>query len=98
MTLLRTLDYFLITGNDQFLISLLSFIILVLCCCKLIFFSWSPVDPQDVICLAIEEMAVDQLPSNMSDDQPLSMWFEGMQSPKTADASSKLIWVFKTLS
>ncbi|XP_059625538.1 DUF724 domain-containing protein 6-like isoform X2 [Cornus florida] len=27
------------------------------------------------------EMAIDKLPSSMSDDQPLSMWFEGMHSP-----------------
>lgn len=43
-------------------------------------------------------MAVDQLPNNMSDDQPLSMWFEGVHSPKTVDASSKIVCVFKALA
>ncbi|XP_059657522.1 uncharacterized protein LOC132304042 isoform X2 [Cornus florida] len=33
------------------------------------------------------ELAIDKLPSSMSDDQPLSMWFEGMHSP-TANGSN----------
>ncbi|KAA8549056.1 hypothetical protein F0562_000740 [Nyssa sinensis] len=32
-------------------------------------------------------MAIDELRSSLSDDQPLSMWFEGMHSPTTVDHS-----------
>ncbi|KAK2968316.1 hypothetical protein RJ640_021705 [Escallonia rubra] len=36
-----------------------------------------------------EEMAIEKLPVTMSDDQPLSTWFEGMHTPTSGDGSSK---------
>lgn len=39
-------------------------------------------------------MAIDEVPSNVSDDLPLSTWFEGMHSPITVDGSSELVYAF----
>ncbi|KAK3034645.1 hypothetical protein RJ639_033600 [Escallonia herrerae] len=36
-----------------------------------------------------EEMGIEKLPVTMSDDQPLSTWFEGMHTPTSGDGSSK---------
>lgn len=40
------------------------------------------------------EMSIVRLPSNISDDEPLAMWLE---PPKTADATSKLVYILKAL-
>lgn len=41
------------------------------------------------------ETSVDQSPNNMSDDQPLSTWFDGRHSPKPMDGTGKFVLILR---
>lgn len=41
------------------------------------------------------ETSTDRLPLNISDDEPLSTWFEAL---KNIDATSKLVYILKALA